>query len=111
MRKAQVNKMNKHFELPDFELSDALCAQTDPELFFPDKFDNSYAHLAKKICAQCPVQIDCLDWAIRNKEEHGIWGGTTPRERQTLIRIGRKPGSPITINANRGAAPKTPRRR
>lgn len=75
---------------------DALCAQTDPEAFFPDKGENPAS--AKDICRQCPVQIDCLDFAMRNNEPYGVWGGYTARERQYIRnRFGTKRGRPRNV--------------
>jgi WhiB family transcriptional regulator, redox-sensing transcriptional regulator len=61
---------------------DALCAQTDPESFFPDKGGSTRE--AKKVCAQCFVQAECLDWALTTNERFGIWGGLSVRERRAL---------------------------
>jgi WhiB family transcriptional regulator, redox-sensing transcriptional regulator len=41
---------------------------------------------AKAICAGCPRRDDCLAEAMRNRERHGVWGGTTPEERRELAR-------------------------
>jgi WhiB family redox-sensing transcriptional regulator len=60
----------------------ALCAQVGPGPFYPEKGEN--ATDAKRICAACPVQPDCLDWALATREPHGIWGGTSERERRKL---------------------------
>ena len=89
----------KTLKLPDFDLYDALCAQTDPELFFPDKVENQYSHLAKQICVQCPVRIQCLTWALQNDEEFGIWGGFSPKERNEIKRKGVKNLASIPIKA------------
>jgi len=62
--------------------SDALCAQTDPESFFPDKGGSTRE--AKKVCAQCFVQAECLDWALTTNEKFGIWGGLSERERRAI---------------------------
>lgn len=64
---------------------DALCAQTDPDLFFPDD-DWQTARAAKRVCASCPVRADCLDYAVRNVVPHGVWGGLSERERRRLRR-------------------------
>lgn len=64
----------------------ALCAQTDPDLFFPAYRANSFARLARRICASCPVRAECLDYALGYPDLDGIWAGTTPRERQRLRR-------------------------
>ncbi len=62
----------------------ALCAQTDPEAFFPEKGGSTRE--AKKICAQCPVRAECLEYALANDERFGIWGGLSERERRRLRR-------------------------
>jgi len=60
----------------------ALCAQTDPEMFFPDKGGSTRE--AKAVCAQCFVQAECLDWALTTNERFGIWGGLSERERRAI---------------------------
>ncbi|WP_308468154.1 WhiB family transcriptional regulator [Rathayibacter soli] len=62
--------------------SDALCAQTDPEAFFPEKGGSTRD--AKKICASCEVRAQCLEYALANDERFGIWGGLSERERRKL---------------------------
>lgn len=64
--------------------SDALCAQTDPEAFFPEKGGSTRD--AKKICTTCEVRAQCLDYALANDERFGIWGGLSERERRRLRR-------------------------
>lgn len=61
---------------------DALCAQTDPEAFFPEKGGSTRD--AKKVCAACHVKQECLDYALGNDERFGIWGGLSERERRKL---------------------------
>ena len=64
---------------------DALCLQVgDCELWFPPKSDSGTANRAKKICARCPVRVECLEWALANDEKHGIWGGLNERARRAL---------------------------
>ena len=62
--------------------ADALCAQTDPEAFFPEKGGSTRD--AKKICASCEVRAQCLEYALKNDESFGIWGGLSERERRKL---------------------------
>jgi WhiB family redox-sensing transcriptional regulator len=62
--------------------SDSLCAQTDPEAFFPEKGGSTRD--AKKICASCEVRMHCLEYALENDERFGIWGGLSERERRKL---------------------------
>lgn len=63
---------------------EALCAQTDPEAFFPER--GASPRQAKKVCAQCPVQAECLDFALEHNETFGVWGGLTEKERRRLRR-------------------------
>ena len=62
----------------------ALCAQTDPEAFFPEKGGSTRE--AKRICTGCEVKDLCLDYALANDERFGIWGGLSERERRRLKR-------------------------
>lgn len=62
--------------------ADALCAQTDPEAFFPEKGGSTRD--AKKVCGACPVKQQCLEYALANDERFGIWGGMSERERRRL---------------------------
>ncbi|WAB84015.1 WhiB family transcriptional regulator [Microcella daejeonensis] len=64
--------------------SDALCAQTDPEAFFPEKGGSTRD--AKTICTTCEVRGECLEYALQNDERFGIWGGLSERERRKLRR-------------------------
>ena len=62
----------------------ALCAQTDPEVFFPPV--GSSGEMARRICRQCPVTAECLEVALSRPahSDEGIWGGTTPKERRAI---------------------------
>ena len=76
--------------LPDLATDDAtwrdsaLCAQTDPEEFFPDK--GGTTREAKRVCAACTVRTECLEYALDHGERFGIWGGLSERERRRLTR-------------------------
>lgn len=65
-------------------MDEALCAQSDPEAWFPEKGDRPAA--AKRVCADCPVRAECLEYAIEHDERFGVWGGRTERERRELRR-------------------------
>lgn len=67
----------------------ALCAQVDPDLFHPEQGAIDKTRNAKRICRSCPVQNECLSWAIENPAMLGVLGGTTERER-IQIRKNRK---------------------
>ncbi len=62
----------------------ALCAQTDPEAFFPEKGGSTRE--AKRICMGCEVRDACLEYALAHDERFGIWGGLSERERRRLKR-------------------------
>ena len=60
----------------------ALCAQTDPEAFFPEKGGSTRE--AKRVCLTCDVRVECLDYALAHDERFGIWGGLSERERRRV---------------------------
>jgi len=62
----------------------ALCAQTDPEVFFPEKGGSTRE--AKRVCAKCEVRGECLEYAVMHDERFGIWGGMSERDRRRLRR-------------------------
>ena len=62
----------------------ALCAQTDPEAFFPEKGGSTRE--AKRVCRGCEVRAECLEYALENDERFGIWGGLSERERRRIKR-------------------------
>jgi len=68
----------------------ALCAESDPELFYPEARES--APEAKAICMGCEVRVQCLAAAIVAREPHGIWGGLTYHERLNLTRDLRRAG-------------------
>ncbi len=70
-------------EEPDWQ-ERALCAQTDPEAFFPEKGGSTRE--AKRICSGCEVRAECLEYALAHDERFGIWGGLSERERRRLRR-------------------------
>jgi len=63
---------------------EALCAQADPELWFPEK--GGSVREAKKVCRRCPVRAECLEYALEHDERFGLWGGLSERERRNLKR-------------------------
>lgn len=68
-------------EPPGDWVDQGLCStHPNPELWFPER--GAATEPAKAICRACPVQTDCLTYAITNGEKHGIWGGKSERERR-----------------------------
>lgn len=76
-------------------MADGECIGANPDMWFPfddrgngngrTHSDSAYA-LARTICHQCPVQEQCLDYALATRERHGMWGATTPTERSMILR-------------------------
>lgn len=74
--------------VPALDLSwhaDALCAQTDPEIFFPEKGGSTKE--AYSVCADCLVRAECLDYALAVGERFGVWGGLSERKRRRLLGV------------------------
>jgi WhiB family transcriptional regulator, redox-sensing transcriptional regulator len=73
--------------------SSAACRSADPDLFFPlsraGAADKQIAR-AKMICAGCQVRQECLEFALTQDQSYGIWGGTTPEDRQRARRRKRR---------------------
>lgn len=78
------------FKVPAW-MNDALCAQVDPDLWFPEV--GGPTREAKRICARCPVREQCLEYALSDDRtsgaspfNHGIYGGLSPAERKSILR-------------------------
>jgi WhiB family redox-sensing transcriptional regulator len=102
-----MNLGSGQIELPAFIYNgEPSCSTVDPELFFPQEIEisnNKVAHkyynlaAARSICKSCPLQLQCLEYALKN-HEIGVWGGTTESQREEL----RKNSRPL---ARRKATP------
>lgn len=76
------------------------CVGQPSELFFPETA-GAHAHDAgKAICATCPVRTTCLTVALANRERWGVWGGTSPRDREKLLKLRRS--ETVAANAQKG---------
>lgn len=70
---------------------DAACRGPHADVFFPpshfERKDEKAEReeRAKRICSQCPVRTECLDHAVAQREQHGIWGGLNEVERRDLV--------------------------
>ncbi|MDA8397647.1 MAG: WhiB family transcriptional regulator [Actinomycetota bacterium] len=60
------------------------CRDLPANVFFPS--DGAGVEVARKICVSCPVRMECLDYAIDNHIDHGVWGGESERERRRIAR-------------------------
>jgi WhiB family transcriptional regulator, redox-sensing transcriptional regulator len=77
----------------------AACASADPDLFFPVSSvgpGSEQIRRAKQICRSCPVLRDCLTFALRTRQAHGVWGGTSEEERIRALR-GRPEAAPEAL--------------
>ncbi len=61
-----------------------LCRDIPPATFFPS--DGVGVEIARRICAECPVKAPCLEYALRNHIDHGVWGGASERERRRILK-------------------------
>ena len=80
-------KSTKRGDVTIVQVKDPLCSQTDPEIFFPSETKGegyTTSRYAKSICAECDYTLQCLITAVMNKEEYGIWGGSTVRDRRAI---------------------------
>ncbi|ALU92258.1 WhiB family transcriptional regulator [Streptomyces sp. TSRI0445] len=71
----------------------AACREEDPDLFFPIGSTGPavvQTEEAKAVCRTCPVQAACLEWALENGQDSGIWGGLSENERRALKRRSRR---------------------
>ena len=73
------------------------CRDLPPEIFFPS--DGVGVEVARRYCAECPVKVPCLEYALENHIEHGVWGGASERERRRIAR------SRKSIPVSSGGAP------
>ena len=60
------------------------CKDMDPAIFFPS--DGIGVQVAQRICADCPVAEQCLQYALDERVDHGVWGGKSERERRRILR-------------------------
>jgi len=63
------------------------CNNHPPAVFFPS--DGVGVETAKEICASCPMKEPCLEYAIENRVDHGVWGGASERQRRRIIKARR----------------------
>ncbi len=79
--------------MPEVQISDAksedwmelaACQDVSPNVFFPD--DGAGVRLAQIVCRHCVVREACLEYALENKIDHGVYGGRSERERRRILR-------------------------
>jgi WhiB family redox-sensing transcriptional regulator len=68
----------------------AVCRGTDPDLFFPvGTTGQALVQIAraKEVCDECPVRVECLDYALATNQDSGIWGGLDEEQRRSIRRL------------------------
>ena len=65
-------------------MTEGRCRDIPPAMFFPS--DGLGVQEAQRICADCPVAEACLEYALVNRIDHGVWGGRSVRERRRILR-------------------------
>ena len=73
----------------NFDTTDALCAQVDPDLYFPDNLAEAMSRnvtTIKNLCFQCPLVSECFESAmtLTYYDDHGVWGASTAYERKQM---------------------------
>jgi WhiB family redox-sensing transcriptional regulator len=63
---------------------DARCRELPPSSFFPQ--DGGGVEVARHYCSECPVRTQCLEFALEQRIDHGVWGGASERERRRIAR-------------------------
>ena len=75
-------------------MADGNCRQEPPSTFFPS--DGVGVDVARRVCEGCPVKAPCLEYALRNRIDHGVWGGASERERRRIARQRRLDARAVT---------------
>lgn len=60
------------------------CRDEPPSRFFPS--DGVGVEAAQRICQGCPVKSPCLEYALEQRVDHGVWGGASERERRRILK-------------------------
>jgi WhiB family redox-sensing transcriptional regulator len=90
-------------------MQQGTCRELPPETFFPS--DGVGVEVARRICADCPVKEPCLEYALYNRIEHGVWGGASERERRRIARrrrTARAPGDLVSTSGTTSVEPLVP---
>lgn len=65
-------------------MGEGNCRMYPPATFFPS--DGVGVDRARRICVTCPVVETCLEYALDQRIEHGVWGGCSERERRRILK-------------------------
>jgi WhiB family redox-sensing transcriptional regulator len=80
--------LESHMNAPSWR-EQAACRGAAQEVFFPSRPGKAIVDVedAKRVCATCPVQPQCLEFALLTRQDFGVWGGTTEQERRVLRKV------------------------
>jgi WhiB family redox-sensing transcriptional regulator len=81
---ANIDDAEHHAGATEPWMRQANCRGVDASAFFPR--DGGGIEAARRVCAGCAVRAECLEYALDNRLDHGVWGGTSERERQRILR-------------------------
>ena len=74
------------------------CRDEHPSVFFPS--DGVGVEVARRICADCPMKEPCLEYALVNRIDHGVWGGCSERERRRILKRRRQAAAGLAVSPN-----------
>ncbi|MEJ5255434.1 MAG: WhiB family transcriptional regulator [Acidimicrobiales bacterium] len=77
-------------------MAQGLCRFEPPATFFPS--DGVGVERAKQICASCPVKGPCLEYALEHRIDHGVWGGTSERQRRRILKQRKASTAPLVVS-------------
>lgn len=77
------------------------CNNHPPAVFFPS--DGVGVEVAKQICGTCPVKEPCLEYALRQRVDHGVWGGASERQRRRILKARRQEAAAARFNASQAS--------
>lgn len=78
-------------------MAEGNCRTRPPALFFPS--DGVGVEIAQRVCADCPVKTPCLEYALANGIDHGVWGGASERERRRIARRRRRASAEAAVGS------------
>ena len=73
------------------------CRTESPAQFFPS--DGVGVDAARRVCATCPVKEPCLEYALSQRIDHGVWGGASERERRRILKSRRIAAAPVVLTS------------
>jgi WhiB family redox-sensing transcriptional regulator len=92
MNEHRIDQEDLSADLASPWMANARCRDLPPAVFFPS--DGAGVEVARRYCAECPVRMECLEYALQHHIDHGVWGGASERERRRIARSRRAQSTP-----------------